>query len=404
MRSRGRLAVATAAVLAVGPAVPTAAPGTAAAPAPALTVETVHEGLDHPWDLAFLPDGTGAATPDFLVTERSGAVNLSLDGTLHELAVPEDAVARGEGGMMGVAVDPDFTANRRVYTCFLSDRSGGLDVRIARWTLDAGGTASPVLSGREDILTGLPVNRSGEEGRHSGCRPRFGPDGYLWVGTGDAATGTNPQDPASLGGKVLRITTDGAGAPGNAGEPFRPEVLTYGHRNVQGLAFDAEGRAYAVEHGTDRDDELNRLEPGANYGWDPGSGYDESRPMTDLEAFPDARPAVWSSGDPTIAPSGGTFLSGPAWGAWDGALVMAVLKGRELRVLALDGGRTAVAEQWTGVEDQGRLRTAVQGPDGNLYVATDADDGRILRITPAPATPPSSGGPAGDAAGDPSGG
>ena len=383
--------MATAVGLAVGPAVPAAAPGTATGPAPALTVETVHEGLDHPWDLAFLPDGTGAATPDFLVTERSGAIDLSLDGTLHELTVPEDAVERDEGGMMGVAVDPHFATNRRVYTCFLSNRSGQLDVRIARWTLDTA-AAAPALSGREDILTGLPVNRSGEEGRHSGCRPRFGPDGHLWVGTGDAAVGTNPQDPASLGGKVLRITPDGAGVPGNAGEPFRPEVYTYGHRNVQGLAFDADGRAWAVEHGTHRDDELNRLEAGANYGWDPAGpggngGYDESRPMTDREAFPDARPAVWSSGDPTIAPSGATFLSGPAWGSWDGSLAVAVLKDRELRVLALDAGRSAVAQQWTGVEDQGRLRTAVQGPDGSLYVATDADQGRILRITPAPAAP-----------------
>lgn len=367
-------------VLAAGPAAPTT-PAAPAAPAPAVTVETVHEGLDHPWDLAFLPGDTGD-TGDFLVTERSGAVNLGSGGTLRELTVPEDVVARSEGGMMGVAVDPAFATNRRVYACFLSDRSGELDVRIARWTLDA---AAGTLSERRDILTGLPVNRDGEEGRHSGCRPRFGPDGHLWVGTGDAATGANPQDPGSLGGKVLRITTDGAGAPGNAGAPFRPEIYTYGHRNVQGLAFDAAGQAYAVEHGPDRDDEVNRLDAGANYGWDPGggSGYDESRPMTDLDAFPDARPAVWSSGEPTIAPSGATFLSGPAWGSWDGALVMAVLKARQLRVVTLDGDRTAVAEQWTDVEDQGRLRSAVQGPDGSLYVITDADDGRILRITPA---------------------
>jgi glucose/arabinose dehydrogenase len=187
---------------------------------------------------------------------------------------------------------------------------------------------------------------------------------------------------------VLRITTTGAAAAGNPGGTLDPRIYTLGHRNVQGLAFDAAGRAYAIEHGTNRDDEVNLLVAGGNYGWNPVRAgqpglYDESRPMTD-PAIPGARAAVWSSGDPTIAPSGGTFLSGTKWESWNGALAMAVLKGQQLRVLGLGSGGTTVANQWTGLTGQGRLRTAVQGPDGDLYVLTDANPtGRILRVTPS---------------------
>jgi glucose/arabinose dehydrogenase len=174
---------------------------------------------------------------------------------------------------------------------------------------------------------------------------------------------------------------------GNATAPFDPRIYTYGHRNVQGIAFSPGGKAYSIEHGTGRDDEVNLLVARANYGWDPvppggGGGYDESQPMTDLTKFPNARTAVWSSGDPTIAPSGGTFLKGDKWGGWAGTLAMAVLKDQQLRVLAFDRTGTAVDQQWTRITDRGRLRVAVQGPDGNLYLAVDADPGLILKVTP----------------------
>jgi len=344
-------------------------------PPAGLTVTTLVSALDHPWDLAFTPGGS------LVFTERVGRINIRFGGDVRGLAAPDDVVAVGEGGMMGVAVDPAFATNRRIYTCFLSDRSGGLDVRIVRWRLNE---AVNGLTDRTDILTGIPAN---PQGRHLGCRLRFGPDGYLWAGTGDAAQATVPQSPSSLGGKVLRITTDGAGAPGNAGPPFRAEIYSYGHRNVQGLAFSAAGQAYDIEHGTDRDDEVNLLVRGGNYGWDPrpaggGTTYDETRPMTDLTKFPNARRAVWSSGSPTIAPSGGSFVTGSQWSGWDGALAIAVLKGQQLRVLALDGNGTSVTQQWTAVTGQGRLRVAVQGPDGDLYLATDASPGAILRVSP----------------------
>jgi aldose sugar dehydrogenase len=341
-----------------------------------LTVTTVQGGLNHPWDMAFTPGG------NLVFTERVGRINIRFGGQRRVLATPSDVVAVGEGGMMGVAVDPNFATNRRIYTCFLSNRSGGLDVRVVRWRMNEAVTA---LTDRADILTGLPANAGG---RHVGCRMRFGPDGFLWIGTGDAAQGPVPQSRTSLGGKVLRITTDGAGAPGNAGAPFRPEVYSYGHRNVQGIAFAPSGQAYSIEHGTDRDDEVNRLVRGGNYGWDPvpqggGTAYDESRPMTDLAKFPNARVAVWSSGSPTIAPSGGTFLTGSQWAGWNGALAMAVLKGQQLRVFALDDAGNTVAQQWTDLTDRGRLRVAVQGPNGHLYLATDANPGAILEVTPS---------------------
>ncbi len=199
---------------------------------------------------------------------------------------------------------------------------------------------------------------------------------------GDAAMGTNPQNPASLGGKILRITTDGAGAPGNAGPPFLPQIYTYGHRNPQGVSFrPSDGAAFEVEHGTGCDDEVNKLVPGANYGWDPVPGYDESQPMTDKTKFPSAIDAVWSSGCPTIAPSGATFLSGSQWGSWNDALAIAVLKGTELRIMKWSAAE-AQRSEWIRVEDQGRLRVAVQGPDGNLYIAQDANPGSILKVVP----------------------
>jgi glucose/arabinose dehydrogenase len=340
-----------------------------------LAVTTAVGGLDHPWDMAFLPGGG-----QMVLTERVGRIGIVVGGQRRVLATPGDVVAQGEGGMMGIAVDPAFASNRRIYTCLMSNRSGGLDVRIARWRLNEALTG---LTDRVDILTGIPALPGGT---HVGCRIRFGPDGYLWAGTGDATLGPAPQSRTLLAGKVLRITVNGHGAPGNAGGGFRAEVYTYGHRNLQGLAFAPDGRAYSVEHGPDRDDEVNRLVRGGNYGWDPvppgDDSYDQSRPMTDLVKFPQARRPVWASGSPTIAPSGATFLTGSRWGGWDGVLAIAVLKGRELRVFGLNGEGTAVAQEWRRVTDVERLRSAVQGPDGLLYIATDANPGAVLRVTP----------------------
>jgi glucose/arabinose dehydrogenase len=207
----------------------------------------------------------------------------------------------------------------------------------------------------------------------------------LWVGTGDSAQGPVPQNTSSLGGKVLRISpVDGSPAPGN---PFGNAVYTYGHRNVQGLAWrPGTQQMFSIEHGPDVDDEVNLLRAGGNGGWDPNRNgtYDQSVPMTDLVKFPDAMRPVWRSGSPTLATSGGTFVTGSQWRAWDGALVVAALKASRLQVFSLDGPGNVVGTA-TAVTDQGRLRSAVEGPDGNLYVSTDNGSGRdvILRIAPS---------------------
>lgn len=346
-----------------------------AARVPSLAVTAVAGGLDHPWDIAFTPDGT------MLATERSGDIDVVTAAGVRLLGRPPDVEAVGEGGMMGLAVDPAFSTNRRIYTCLRSTASGASDVRVVRWVLNGAYTS---LSQRADIVTGIPAAPS-----HVGCRIRFGPDGYLWIGTGDALGGPNPQSPTSLGGKVLRVTTDGAGAPGNPGGSWDPRIHDIGHRNVQGLAFrPGDGQAYSAEHGPDRDDEVNFLVPGENYGWNPvpyrggGTTYDQTTPMTDVTRIPWVIGPVWTSGSPTVAPSGATFVTGPQWGAWNGALVLAMLKGSQLRVLILDQAGTTTVAQFTALTDRGRLRSVVQGPDANLYVATDAGGGQILRVTP----------------------
>ena len=358
------------------------APTDAAADAPVLTgtptvTRTVWTGsLDHPWDLAFLP-GTGGA----LLSERNGRISrLDAAGVRSDVVGPDDVRTGGEGGLLGLTIDPEFAQNRLVYTCF-SHEGTPSDNRVVRWRLSDDGTR---LEQRTDLVTGMPYST----GRHSGCRLRFHA-GQLYVGTGDAARFANPQDQSSLGGKILRITRDGAAAPGNpAAEGRDPRVFTFGHRNVQGLAEQpGSDRLYSAEHGSDRDDEINLVVPGQNYGWDPGSngGYDESVPMTDLAKFPTAGQAVWTSGNPTTALSGIAFLSGAAWRDWNGALVGAELKNERLRVLRLDGAGTSSTVLGELCADQEvRLRTPVLGPDGVLYVLTDGKSGgdEIWRLTP----------------------
>jgi glucose/arabinose dehydrogenase len=343
--------------------------------APALDRTVFVSGLSNPWDLVFLPNG------EMLFTERVGTLRLRrTSGALITVAQPTDVVQGGEGGMMGLTIDPQFVSNRYVYTCFSSNIGSTTDQRVVRWVLAADGAS---LSARRDIVTGLPYANGG---RHSGCRPRFGPDGNLWVGTGDAAVGTNPQDLKSLGGKVLRVTRDGDAAPGNpaiAGADAR--IYTYGHRNVQGIAFQpVTGAAYGVEQGPSFDDEVTALVSGANAGWNPVPGYNESVSMTDVAKYPAAMRAFWSSGSPARGTSGGGFIAGAAWKAWDGALVIGQLSGTKLVVLTFNANGSLRAATPVFADQNTRLRTPVQGPDGALYVTTDvaSGGGQIWRIAP----------------------
>jgi glucose/arabinose dehydrogenase len=348
--------------------VPAPAPGPAPG-VPAVGVQGEIGGFNRPWALGFTPDGA------ILVTERPGTLSAVVGGARRVVGSVPGVVASGEGGLMGLAVDPDFAHNRRVFMCHANGSGSSVtDVRIVAALVaphyDSVGVFTP-------ILTGIPA---GSGNRHLGCRLAFGPDGMLWATTGDAARGVHPQDPTSLAGKVLRLTTTGASAPGNPGGVLNPYVYTLGHRNPQGIAFrPSDGAAFSVEHGPGCDDEVNLLGAGANYGWAPTGGadrYGEAVPMTHAGATR----AVWSSGCPTIAPSGAAFISGSRWGALDNQLVMAVLKDRHLRFLRMDGNTVVGAE--VAVTDRGRLRAAHMGPDGFLWVAQDSSNGSILKVGP----------------------
>jgi aldose sugar dehydrogenase len=322
------------------------------------------------------------------LTERAGDLNVRLtNGTVRELTADLDDVwASGETGFMGIVADP--VTSRRFYTCqgFENPVTSAHDVRVIAWTVDAAYTTATRVA--DPLFGGIPAT----SGRHGGCRLRFGTDGHLWVGTGDAATGTNPQDLTSLGGKILRVDENsGAGVADN---PFfgssnanTRRIYNYGHRNVQGLALRPNGQMWTVEHGTNCDDEVNLAVGGGNYGWDPVPGYDESTPMTDFGKFPNAIGAAWSSGCPTIATSGADWLVGSQWGTWNGTLAVATLAGTSLRVMRFAGNGA-----FQGVDippeldgDYGRLRTAQLGPDGALYLTTsNGSNDRILRVTPQP--------------------
>ena len=343
---------------------------------PKYTVEKVLEGLDHPWDIVMLQDGS------FVFSERGNKITYVAAGTRYALNAPEDTYVRGEGGMLGLALDPEFSNNHYLYACFNSKVGSRLDIRVIRWIFNIDKMA---LQDRVDIITGLPSNPSG---RHSGCQLEFGPDGYLWVGTGDTADGTAAQDPQNLGGKVLRVDREGAPAPGNLEEPFDPRVFRYGHRNVQGLGFfDPAKRSnligISIEQGSNRDDEVNQLLPG-NFGWNPVPGYNEAVEMTDLIKYPDASQAIWSSGFPTLATSGGTIIQGAQWGAWDQAVAVAVQKATQVFILELRDDLSISRETHILQGEYGRIRTIQQGTDGNLYILTDngEQNDKIIKITP----------------------
>lgn len=359
----------------------------------ALDVQVLTRGLSHGWDIGFLPDG------NLLVSERGGRFVVvdprrapdtprPVDGDLSEVYV------RGEGGLMGFVLHPDFARSGLLTACLDHAEDGRpVDIRLVTYRLAGPGpVASRRLERVKDLLTGLPINPSG---RHSGCRPTIAADGALVAGTGDTANAAVAQDRGSLGGKTLRLDLD-TGQP-SAGNPFlgaanatERYVYTYGHRNVQGVAVQpGTGAIYTVEHGPDRDDEVNLLRPGANYGWDPAQGgtrggYDESVPMTDRRRYPDAVPAVWSSGAPTLATSGAAFVAGTEWGPYDGALAVSALKGSKLLLMRLgaDGQVASVAVPRELDGTYGRLRAVRVGPDRALYVtSSNGADDVLLRIT-----------------------
>jgi glucose/arabinose dehydrogenase len=334
---------------------------------PRLTVTTLQAGLQIPWDVAPLPDGR------MLVSERVGnlLVYQSTAPGAAQLANNQVVGTRenGEGGLMGIAIDPDFAANSFIYVCASRDDEGQYRNQVLRYK----------LVGNLIAFDGFVI-RGGmtAAGNHNGCRLRFGPDRKLWVTMGDAGNLRNGQDPNALNGKVLRVNTDGtipADNPVIPGSTGRSAIYTWGNRNPQGLAFEpGTGTPYEVEHGDDTHDEINILVAGGNY------GYPLFRGPVGRPGYVDP---AWSSGNVTLATSGADFVVGPQWGAWSGSLFVATLKESDLRRFELFAG---TVRQTNVLFDNtyGRLRSVVFGADGALYVTTSNGTGdRVLRITAA---------------------
>ena len=342
--------------------------------APQLRVRTVARGLQHAWDVQ---QATGGR---LVVSERDRArLSVVRKGKRRTLADLSRLVwVSGETGLMSLAVDP---GSRTLWACHGSAK-GGNHVQVSRWRVDPRWKR---LSRHRTLLTGLPST----SGRHGGCRLLLdrGSDA-LFVGTGESAVGTNPRDLDSLGGKVLHVHRR-TGAP-MADNPFadasgaRRFVWTYGHRNVQGLAQRDDGSVWSVEHGSFRDDEVNLLVAGGDYGWNPVPGYDEAVPMTDQSLPGDQQDAAWSSGTPTIATSGAAWVRGSQWGPLEGTLAVAALKGSAVLFLRFDaGGGLASVVRPPRLQRLGRLRSITSARDGDLLVTTDngARD-RVVRVSP----------------------
>lgn len=362
-------------------AAPSSAERAAARRVPALQVTRLITGLDHPWDVRQLPTG------ELIYTQRDRAsLSVWKDGTARTLDFPSSSVwVSGETGLMGLEVDPEFATNRHVYTCQGATTSGGgHDVRVVAWRLDDALTSATRI---RTVLGGFPTS----SGRHGGCRLLILRDGSMLVGTGDAAIGTNPENKRSLGGKTLRLDPE-TGKPWPSNPFIRSQykrtryITTYGHRNVQGLAQRADGSLWSIEQGSFRDDEVNKLRKGGDYGWNPVPGYNEQVPMTDFSLPGKQIGARWRSGNPTLATSGGSFVNGSEWGAYDGALTVAVQKSERVLFLSFDKrGKLQKVRTPDVLRQYGRIRTTWQLANGDLLVATDNGNGEdaILRVRPA---------------------
>jgi glucose/arabinose dehydrogenase len=369
---------------------------------PVLTRSVVESGLSAPWDVAISSDGALFYTERCagLSVRRPDGTRTRLFGVTGSALVAPDLFCLGQSGMNGVALDPGFATNRLLYVFMASSLSTSPRTnRVVRLQLDAGYTTA---SARTDIVTDIAfkdvANAVGSAGAHSGGRIRFGPDGYLYIATGDNHNAALPQHPTLLGGKVLRVTTSGAAAPGNnAPAGFDPRIFTYGLRNPQGIAFrPGSGQPFIAEHGPNHSDEVSRLVAGGNGGWDPQgrpalscpssycgyAGTPTTMPMTDLVRFPTATPPAWSTGNGSQGMGPATFLVGPQWRAWNGRLAVGVMAGQRVIVLDLDQAGTAIVTINAPLPSV-RYRALTQAPDGALYVVTDA--GEIWRVVPSAA-------------------
>ncbi|MEM1384985.1 MAG: PQQ-dependent sugar dehydrogenase [Pseudomonadota bacterium] len=393
---------------------------------PSLSHTTILSGLESPWDMAFLADGTMFYTEKCLglsVRLPSGDTNALLGMTDTEgfASTADDLFCEGQAGMMGVEIDPDFQDNRFIYVYSTSSKTAPGSNRLMRLVVNEDLSA---VSDRTDIVDDVPYKPGATEhpfggpGAHNGGRVRFGPDGHLYLTTGDTHNGAVPQSPTLMGGKVLRMDRDGNAAEGNnPPDGFDPRVYTYGHRNVQGIAFrPGDGTPVVAEHGPWHSDEITMLVNGGNGGWDPrpntagrgdcpdnycgympnqmeGMAPDERvkfMPMTDTASYPDAMPPAWNNNGLSQGTSSAAFLSGDKWGDWDGRLAVGIMGigfggtavGMRIDIidLAKDGKSVNDVSSMSLPMAAGRFRSVVLGPDGNLYAAVD--QGEIYQLSP----------------------
>jgi glucose/arabinose dehydrogenase len=339
-------------------------------------VETVVDGLVHPWGLAFLPDGA------MLVTERGGALRVIRNGRLIEGAVAGLPEMRelGQGGLMGIALHPQFEKNRLVYLAFAAGGKGGYGTEVIR-----GALAQGRLDKLETIFRAEPKSSGG---RHFGCRLVFDRAGYLYISLGERGEQDFAQQLDDHRGKLIRLHDDGRVPADNpfVGSPgARPEIFTYGNRNMQGMALHPEtGEIWTHEHGPQGGDEVNVMRAGVNYGWPVityGVNYGLGTKIGEgTEKDGMAQPVYkWV---PSIAPSGMAFYTGDRFPAWKGNLLVGSLKFGLLVRLELDGQRVLAEERLLDGKF-GRIRDVVQGPDGLIYLLTDEPRGRLLRLVPA---------------------
>ena len=327
-----------------------------------MELETVIvQNLDTPWAIAFMPDG------NLLVTERKGTVKqVVTGGGASEIAQLEKVKEIGEGGLLGITLHPGFTSNNYVYFYYTYGGSSGRTLnRVVRMKFE-----NNSLSGEQILVDAIPGNSN-----HNGGRIKFGPDGFLYITTGDAQNPSQAQDRNSLAGKILRTTDEGKPAPGN---PFGNSTYSYGHRNPQGIAWDSDGRLWSTEHGRSGLqsglDEVNLIEPSNNYGWEIIQGDQTRQGMV---------APVRHSGNDTWAPSGAAFSGS--------SLFFSGLRGQTLYEAVISGTQiTDFKEHFKG--QYGRIREVILGPDNMLYITTSNLDGRgnpkegddkIIRINPA---------------------
>ena len=339
----------------------------------------VVDGLSRPWAMTFLPStGVDGSEPVLLITERTGGLRLYKNGTTVRITGIPRVASRGQGGLLDVALHPDFETNSSVYFTFSASYDGGYGTRVGRG----------IFNGRtiEDFEVIFSMTRATRTTHHFGSRMAFDRDGSLFFTIGDRGERYRAQDLQDHAGKILRIRDDGSIPDDN---PFArsgdalPEIYSYGHRNAQGLVLDqVTGVHWAHEHGPQGGDEVNIVRPGINYGW-PIVTY--GREYSGEYIAPSVAPGLeqpiifWV---PSIAPSGLAIYHGGEFANWRGDLFAGALAGQQLRRLVVRDG-LIVNQEILLKEEIGRIRDVREGPDGNVWILTDAARGRLFRLEPA---------------------